>query len=376
MKRPRSRLTKKFAATSSRLAPFDWTLILIVMVMVIIGVLMVFDASYMQALDSYNDVFYFARKQAIWALVGLMSMSLAMHLPLPWLKRAGKPLFLISVFLLFLVLLPPFSERINGARRWLNLGIFSLQPSELTKLALALYLPTWLLKSKKTLPFIILMGLVLFLILLQPDMGTAVVVAGIIGSAFILSGAPVKKIIAIMIIGAVSAALLIGTSDYRRQRLTTFLNPGNDPLGSSYHIRQILLSYGSGGVMGTGLGRSRQKFQYLPEVSTDSIFAVIAEEMGLWGGALTITGFGLIAFKGWQNIARITDPYARILAGAIITWISLQAAINLSAMVALIPLTGIPLPFFSYGGSSLVMVLTAFGLYQNSLKYRPPPPKK
>jgi cell division protein FtsW len=374
MKRSRIKISR--ATKPPRIFPFDWSMILIVFVMVIIGVLMVFDASYMQALDNYNDVFYFARKQAIWAVVGLTSMVIAMHLPLKWLKSAGKPLFLFSVILLFLVLLPPFSEKINGARRWLNLGAFSFQPSELAKLALALYVPTWLIKSKKTVPFLILMGLVLFLILLQPDMGTAVVIAGIIGSVFIISGAPLKKVLAIIIIGAVSAALLIGTSSYRRQRLATFINPGNDPLGSSYHIRQILLSYGSGGVMGTGLGRSRQKFQYLPEVSTDSIFAVIAEEMGLWGGALTVAGFGLLAFKGWQNIGHISDPYARMLAGAIITWISLQAAVNLSAMVALIPLTGITLPFFSYGGSSLVTVLTAFGLYQNTLKYRPRTPKK
>jgi cell division protein FtsW len=356
--------------------PYDWSTLIVILVMVVVGVLMVFDASYMHARDNFGDAFYFAKKQALWALVGMGAMAVAMHLPLEWIKKFGKPLFLFSLLLLVLVLLPFFSERINGARRWLNLGFTSLQPSELAKLALVMYLPTWLTKSKKTAPFLLLMSAVLFLIMLEPDMGTAAIMAGIIGAAFILSGAKLKKILAAIILLVAAAVVLISTSSYRRDRLETFLNPGNDPLGTSYHIRQILLSYGSGGIMGTGIGRSRQKFQYLPEVSTDSIFAVIAEEMGLWGGMLTVSGFAFIAYRGWRNVSRINDPFPRLMAGSVIAWITLQAAVNLSAMVALIPLTGIPLPFFSYGGSSLVMTLSAVGLYQNCMKYRSQPKSK
>lgn len=354
----------------SKFHTVDWLILGIVLAMVFLGVLIVFDASYAQALQKYHDVYYFAKLQAGWVLVGLISLIVSSLIPISWYQRFSKPFFILSFLLLFLVLLPFISQEINGAHRWLHFGPFNMQPSELMKMALILYLPQWLLKSSKVIPFLILIGSVLGLVMLEPDMGTAVIMCAIIGTAFFLSGIAFKKIITVVLFGLCVGVLIITISPYRRSRIATYLNPGNDPLGASYHIRQVLLSIGSGGVFGTGLGRSRQKYQYIPEVTTDSIFAVIAEEMGIWGGLLTIIGFAAISFRGWQTVKTIKLRYARLVAAGVIIWISTQAIINLSAMVALVPLTGVPLPFISYGGSSLVMMLSAVGIYLNMSRYR------
>jgi cell division protein FtsW len=206
--------------------------------------------------------------------------------------------------------------------------------------------------------------------MLEPDLGTTIVIAGIAFTLFYLAQAPIKQIAVIILSGLLIGSMLILVSPYRRDRLTTFLDPTSDPLGSSYHIRQVLISLGSGGIFGTGFGRSRQKFQFLPEATTDSIFAVIAEETGFIGASIVILIYFMFIYRAFKIVKNIDRPYPQLVASGVLTWFSLQTALNLAAMTSLIPLTGVPLPFISYGGSSLITLMTAVGLLLNSSRYR------
>ncbi len=201
--------------------------------------------------------------------------------------------------------------------------------------------------------------------MLEPDLGTAVVLAVTSFLIFFVSGPPVWSIFLVCLLGLASGTGLIFTSEYRRQRLLTFLNPSQDPLGTSYHIRQILIALGSGGIFGVGLGQSRQKYEFLPEVTTDSIFAVIAEEVGFIWAKILILIFLLLIWRGISIAKKAPDEFGRLLALGIISWVGFQTLVNLGSMVALIPLTGVPLPFISYGGSSMVLILTAMGILVN-----------
>jgi len=208
------------------------------------------------------------------------------------------------------------------------------------------------------------------LIMLQPDLGTAVILAATGLVVYFVSGGSLFLISLAGLFGLLSGAALIFFSSYRRERFLTFLNPARDPLGASYHIRQILIAIGSGGLFGVGLGQSRQKYEYLPEATTDSIFAVIAEELGFVGAISLLVLFLLVVWRGMRIAKEAPDDFARLLAVGITAWIGFQALVNLSAMVAIVPLTGVPPPFISYGGSSLVLSLTAMGILVNISKQR------
>lgn len=333
---------------------------------------MVFDASYVDALNQFSDTFYYAKRQLGWLSVGLLCLLVSRYLPLNFIKTLSRPLFIISISLLLLVMLPPFSREIYGARRWLSLGPISVQPSEIMKLALILYFPTWLKRRQSQFPLVALSIVTLGLVLFEPDMGTAIILTCIISALYYFSGASLIRLFGIGLFVALIGLVLIITSAYRYQRLVTFLNPQTDPLGSSYHINQVILSLGSGGFLGTGIGRSRQKYQYLPEATTDSIFAVVGEETGFVGSLLLIMAFFMIGWHGFNLAGRIQTPYAQLVAAGIIAWYTSQAFLNFLAMVAIVPLTGIPLPFVSYGGSSLVMLLTGLGVYLNCSSYQKP----
>jgi cell division protein FtsW len=350
---------------AARKTKIDKVLLFLVLGLTFFGVLMVYNASVAEALRDFGDKYFYVKYQLAWAGAGLLLMFAFMILDYKFLKKIAPILFFINLILLILVFIPGIGIKIKGARRWLNFGFFVFQPTELIKLTLSLYLAAWLSHKKSFFHFLIVLLLVAFLIILQPDLGTAVIV---IASAFLLyftSGAPILQMLPLAALGFFAGLLAILKSPYRKERLLTFLNPAQDPLGSSYHIRQVLIALGSGGLFGLGLGQSRQKYEYLPEATTDSIFAIIAEEIGFLGSAFVIFLLFLVIFRGLKIARQAPDSFSKLTAAGICFWVGLQILINLGAMVALIPLTGLPLPFISYGGSSLVVVLISMGILLN-----------
>jgi len=277
-----------------------------------------------------------------------------------------------TIFLLLVVFLPGVGIKALGAKRWINLGFTVLQPAELAKLTLVIYLSAWFSSKEKgrLVSFLLLLGMVTGLIVLEPDLGTTLVIAATAVTMYFFSGAPIKQfvmLIPVLVLGALGLAI---SSPYRFRRVTTFFNPENDPLGASYHIRQATIALGSGGLFGVGIGKSRQKYEYLPEANTDSIFAIIGEEVGFIGAAGLLILFFILISRGFQIARRVEDPFGRYLALGITSWIGYQVIMNIAAMVALIPLTGVPLPLLSYGGSSLIVVLTGLGILVNISKCR------
>lgn len=344
---------------------FDKGLLYSVLSLVFMGLIAVADASAPQALAQFNDKFYFFKQQIVWAGVGLLLFFLVSIIKIKLWETLAVPLFFISIILLVMVLIPQFSYSALGARRWIELPFISFQPSEIIKLAVALYFAKLAEKEKRAVsyffPFIIIVGLIMF----QPDLGSALSVSIVGLSQIFVSGISLIQFILAGIIGLFGTAVLILTSSYRRDRLFTFLGGIEDPLGKGYHIKQILLALGSGGIFGLGIGASRQKYLFLPEASTDSIFAIIAEEVGFLGGIIIISIFAYFLYRGFVIAKNAPTKFTQVLAVGLTSWIGGQAFLNLASMVALVPLTGIPLPFFSYGGTSLVMTLIASGILLN-----------
>jgi len=341
------------------------TISLLVVGLTFFGLLMVGSSSVVDAARDFGDKWYYLKLQTGWAVIGLAGFFLISRLSYQKLEKLSVTLLLATLLLLVLVLIPGLGSKLLGARRWLNLGFFSFQPAELAKLTLAIYFSSLLKKTTRFWPFIAVLGLSSLLIMLEPDLGTTLILTGSSLITYFGSGSQLRYLSLMIPIFIITVAALVLFSPYRLDRLKTYFDYSRDPLGSSYHIRQVLLSLGSGGVFGVGLGQSKQKYEFLPEATTDSIFAVIGEELGLVGGIAVIAAFLFFMHQGMQVVASAPDKFGANLALALTSWISLQALVNLGAMVAIIPLTGVPLPFISYGGSSLVLVLLASGILVN-----------
>jgi cell division protein FtsW len=343
----------------------DGKLIILVFAFVFLGLTAIADASAPQALNQFGDKFFFLKQQIVWAMVGVTAMIVLSFIHYSFWEKVATPFFFACVLLLLLVLIPQLSLHALGARRWISVGPINFQPSELIKLALAMYLAKVASKNKGPLSYFLPLAGVAGLVMLQPDLGTTMIISLIGFSQIFISQVNMLYFGGALVAGAIGTFLLIITSDYRRDRLMTFFEVSSDPLGRGYHIRQILLSLGSGGIFGVGLGASRQKYSFLPEASTDSIFAVIAEELGLVGAVAIISLFVYFFLRGMAIARRAPDVFSQVLATGITAWIAGQAFLNIASMVALVPLTGIPLPFFSYGGTSLMTVLAACGILLN-----------
>jgi len=357
--------TSKFIGNRAML---DKQLLITVLALAIFGVVMVTDASVVDATRTFGDRFYFGKHQLFWIFLGLISMFLVSRFNYKLLKKFSLPLFFGSLILLVLPLVPGIGLVLHGSRRWVDLGPLVIQPSELLKLTLVIYLATLLSIKKDFLSFAFAVSIPVGLIMLEPDLGTAGIIAITSVIIYFSSGAPVWYFMSMLPIGGLLGLIFVLTSSYRKERLLTFLNPASDPLGSSYHIRQVLLALGSGGILGVGLGQSRQKYLFLPEPATDSILAVIGEELGLLGTSAILLAFLFIIWRGLRLAMRTNDSFGKLLAVGITSLIGVQAFINFSAIVALVPLTGVPLPFLSYGGSSLTISLTAVGILLNISK--------
>ena len=329
---------------------------------------MVGDSSLVSSSRDFGDQWKYLKLQGMWTVISLVGFLIAGKLPLKLLEKFALPIFSLSIILLLLVLIPGIGSKILGARRWINLGLFSLQPSEFAKISLIIFLSSLLRQKDKFISFLVILGIMLGLVMLQPDLGTSLVLLGSGLTIYFVSNQELRKLLILLPVGLIAIGALILTSPYRLNRVKTFLDYSHDPLGSSYQIRQSLLGLGSGGITGVGFGQSRQKYEYLPEAMTDSVFAIIGEELGLIGGLIVIATFTVLVINGFQVAASTDDEFQKFLAVGISSLIGLQAFINISAIVALVPLTGIPLPFISYGGSSLLTMLFSTGLLLNIAK--------
>lgn len=345
----------------------DFMLLAIVFLLTFFGLLMIFDASSFIAYRDFADKYHYIKDQSIWMILGFIAMTIFIFFDYHKLYIFALPILIFAIFLLFLVFIPGVGVYVLGARRWINARLFILQPAELVKLSLAIYLSAWFSnKEKKRFgAFSLLIGVVLGLIMLEPDMGTAGIVLSEALLVYFLSGGSILHfLLAVPLIGAAGALLAI-FEPYRAQRIATFLNVNQSLQTSSYHVRQILIALGMGGITGVGIGNSLQKYAYLPENTTDSIFAIIAEEFGFIGSVILILAFMFLVWRGFLIASKAKDTFGRLLAGSITTFLAVQIIINLGAQTALMPLTGVPLPFISYGGSALVVDLCSIGILLN-----------
>lgn len=350
------------------LKKIDVILLVAVVVLTLFGLLMIYDASsYSSARDFHGNRYHYIFDQAIWAILGYIGLYLFSRFDYKKLYSLALPLLITAIILLLAVFIPGLSRPILGARRWINFHIFVLQPGEFVKLSLAIYLAAWFSTKEKGrfTAFILLLGVVLGLVLLEPDMGTAIIVLSEALVLYFLSGGNVLYVASLTPVLAIIGYILIKLEPYRASRLTTFLHPNDSLQTTSYHMHQVLIALGSGGIWGVGLGNSLQKYAYLPENVTDSIFAIIGEEFGLIGAIVLISIFIIIAWRGMYIAMSTKDLFGKLLAGGITAFLVSQMIINLGAQTALFPLTGVPLPFISYGGSALVVDLCAVGILLN-----------
>lgn len=335
----------------------------------VFGVLMVGDASFIDAASDFGNKWHYFFSQLLWSGLGALALCFTLFIPLKKIENWGQLIFLVGLCLLVIVLIPGIGSKLLGARRWLGIGNFSFQPAELMKLGIIIYLSRLFTKSDFQIKhFLYVVGGVLALVMLEPDMGTAIIIFLVSMTMYFMSGHSLKLFYWMVPLSLVAGVIMIVAFPYRFNRLKSFLDLTVDPQGSSYHIRQALLGIGSGGVWGVGFGGSKQKYQYLPEVTTDSIFAVIAEETGLIGGITLIGTFMVLVYKGIKTAQNAKNKFESLLAIGITSWVGWQFIINIAAMTALVPLTGIPLPFISYGGSSLIFLMSGMGLLINVAK--------
>lgn len=345
----------------------DFALLISVLALTIFGLFMIYDASSYVAFRDFADKYRYSKDQFIWVILGFLGLSIISFLDYHKLYNLALPILIGSMLLLMLVFVPGLGINALGASRWIDLGVITLQPSEFVKLALTIYLSAWFSTKEKGrfIAFLLLIGFVLFLVMLQPDMGTAAIILGEAIILYFLSGGSIWHIISLIPAIGAMGVLLILIEPYRAARLTTFLNPDQGLQTSSYHLRQILIALGSGGLFGVGIGNSLQKYAYLPESTTDSIFAIIAEEIGFVGVVVLILIMLFVVYRGFYIAGRAKDAFGKLLAGGITSFIAIQIIVNLGAQTALLPLTGVPLPFISYGGSALVVNLFSIGILLN-----------
>lgn len=342
-----------------------------------IGVVMVYSASAVAAFHDYGDSFYFVKRQLLFAGLGLIAMFITMNTDYWFWKKHARYVLIGCFVLLVIVLIPGIGNIRGGARSWLGISSFGIQPSEFTKLGLILFLAKLLSDesvnitkfTKGLLPPLMLMGAAFGLIMLQPDLGTGVVLVGSSIIVIFAAGARLRHLFGLAGVGLAGFVGLIAAAPYRLQRITAFLDPWQDPLGAGYQIIQSLYAIGPGGLVGLGLGMSRQKYNYLPEPQTDFIFSILAEELGFIGGAALLCLFLLLVWRGLRVAITVQDTFGSLLAAGIVGMIAVQVVINIGVVIGMFPVTGITLPLVSYGGSSLTLMLTALGILLNISRY-------
>ncbi len=351
----------------------DYILFISVIVLSLFGILMIFSSSYVWAEYKFADPLKYVKHQSLFFLIGLFLMYLIIKLDYKVLLKKANLILIISLILLILVIIPGVGSIRNGSRSWFGIGSFGIQPSEAAKLGLIIYAAKYLSSNERilnkimkgVLPLLMIVGLVFLLIMLQPDFGTGVIIVmSIIGLLFI-SGVKISFFLKIGLLGILGVVGLIIIAPYRLERILSFLNPWSDPLGSGFQIIQSLYAIGPGGLFGFGFLNSRQKHFYLPEPQTDFIFSIISEEFGFMGILIVTTLFLIIIIRGIRIALKADNLFSKYLAFGIVFQISIQTLLNLMVVVGLIPVTGVTLPFLSYGGSSLLISMISIGILLN-----------
>jgi cell division protein FtsW len=360
----------------SRSAP-DMTMLLCTLILLTIGVVMVYSASAVLAFHEFGDWYYYLKRQLLFAVLGVVAMVFTMNVDYWVWKKQARLILIICFVMVAAVLIPGVGVVRGGARSWLGIGSFGIQPSEFMKMGMILFLSKLLSEKQSTittftkglLPPLGLVGLAFGLIMLQPDLGTGVV---LVGAALLIIYASGARLLHLTYLGLAGIAGFIGliiAAPYRLQRITAFLDPWADPLGAGYQAIQSLYAIGPGGLVGLGLGMSRQKYSYLPEPQTDFIFSIIAEELGFIGGSCVLILFLLLLWRGLRIAITAPDTFGSLLATGIVGMIAIQVIINIGVVIGMFPVTGITLPLISAGGSSLTLMLTSIGILLNISRY-------
>ena len=351
----------------------DRALLLAVAALTTFGLVMVFSASEVQGWLWFHNPAYYFEHQLIWLALGVILLVAAANIDYHRLRVLAWPLGVVTVVLMVLVLLPHFGVEVNGARRWLRIGPLQMQPAELAKIAAIVFMALWLERHRDRLsslengvvPFLALLGFTILLVILERDLGTTLILAGILLAQFLVAGGRKRHVLLLLLIMALCVYIFIRMEPYRLHRILAFIDPWSDPLNTGFQAIQSVVALGSGGFAGVGLGHSIQKYQWLPFAHTDFIFAIVGEETGLLGTSAVLALFGLFAYRGYRVALKAPDAFGSLLACGVTTWIALQAMINIAAVTVTLPTTGIPLPFISYGGSSLAIALLAVGILIN-----------
>lgn len=352
---------------------FDMVIFIVTLLLLCIGVVMVHSASSVISLNRFHDAFYFSKRQLLWALLGVASMLWMANVDYHKLRKYAPGIAVACFIFLTVVLIPGIGTIRGGSRAWLGIGTFGIQPSEFAKLGLILFLAHFLADAKDRmesfrkgfLPPLMLSLLAVGLIMLEPDLGQSVVIMGTTVILMFAAGTRTRHLALLGGLGLVGFSGLVATAPYRLQRVLTFLDPWKDPLKHGYQIIQSLYALGSGGLLGLGLGQSRQKYLYLPEPQTDFIFSILGEELGFLGAAMILILFAVLVWRGFRCALAAEDEFGSLLAVGITGMIAVQVLINIGVVTSSIPATGITLPFISYGGSSLTLMLTGVGILLN-----------
>ncbi len=354
----------------------DYYLLISVIIIGIFGIIMIYSASSIWAEFKYQDAFKYVRQQSLFFIVGIFIMMLTSKIDLNFLKKRANLILGLCFLLLILVLIPGIGTIRNGSRSWFGIGGLGVQPSEFAKLGLIIFTAKYLARNQKNmtdikkgaLPIFLVIGLFFLLIMLEPDFGTAMVMALTLIALIFVSGLKISFFVKLGVLGLAGIVALIIAAPYRMARIVSFLNPWSDPLGSGYQIIQSLYAIGPGGLLGQGFLNSRQKHFYLPEPQTDFIFSIISEEFGFLGVIIVCCFFFFIFYRMLKIALQASDLFKKYLAFGLAFGIFIQASLNLAVVVGLIPVTGVTLPFFSYGGSSLLISLISLGLVLNVSK--------
>lgn len=374
-----AKIIKKFKSLlkpNSREHSPDYILIGSVFIVILFGLVMLSSASAAKAYLSFHNTYYYFNHQFFGLVIGMIAFFVFSRLNYRVLQGFAGWFLIVSIFLLLLVFIPGLSASYGKARSWINVFGFSLQPSEFVKISFLLYLAAWLDRRKNNLkdiskgigPFVFVLGFIGFLMLLQPDFGTLFIIGFTSLIVYYVAGGSKKHITYILLFGFIGFVIMVNLRPYQMDRIKCMMDPGYSPDDICFQINQSLIAVGSGGFLGRGFGESRQKFSYLPEVSSDSIFAIIGEEMGMLFGVILLTLYFVIFYRGVMIAKKAPDGYGRILAIGIVTWLAAQAIINIGGIINLMPMTGVPLPFISYGGSAMLASLLAIGILVNISK--------
>lgn len=342
-----------------------------VILLLSIGIVMVFSASSVMGINDFRDPYHYVKRQVIFAIIGLATLFIAAKVDYHVYKILALPGLIVGFVLLILVLF--IGEDISGSTRWIRIGFFNLQPSEIAKLTMVNFTAVYIANKRKQvrkffsglLPIVVILGLQFGLIMLEPDFGTAIALSFTVIIVLFAGGVHLGQFFGLGSLAIPGIYLLIKFEPYRLRRLMAFLDPWADPTDTGWNIIQSLTAIGSGGFFGLGLGNSRQKFSYLPEHHTDFIYAILCEELGFIGGALVVFLFFVVAWRGFRIALNAPDLYGSLLAIGITSMIGFQAFLNIGVVTGALPVTGIPLPFISYGGSSLITSLASVGVLLN-----------